>query len=45
MHLSVAEIPNGLDVSLSYTLQKTGMDVTNVSENVREKLSLNQQKT
>jgi ATP-dependent DNA helicase RecG len=44
MHLSVAEIPNGLDVSLSYTQQKTGTDVENVSENVSEKLSLNQQK-
>ena len=42
MHLSVAEIPNGLDVSLSYTQQKIRMDVVNVSENVSEKLSSQQ---
>lgn len=44
MQLSIAEIPNGLDVSLSYTRQKTGTDVENVSENVSEKRSSNQQK-
>jgi len=48
MHLTVAEIPNGLDVSLSYTQQKTGTNIASVSEsvseNVSEKLSINQQK-
>jgi ATP-dependent DNA helicase RecG len=39
MNLTVAEIPNGLHVALSYTRQKTGTNTLNVSE----KLSPNQQ--
>lgn len=44
MKLKVEEIPNGLHVELSYTEQKISMDVRNVSENVSEKLTANQQK-
>ncbi|HTN05887.1 winged helix-turn-helix transcriptional regulator [Agriterribacter sp.] len=44
MNLIVAEIPNGLHVALSYTRQKTGTNILNVSENVSEKLSPNQQR-
>ena len=38
------KFPNSLHMSLSYRQQKTGTDMENVSENVSEKLSPNQQK-
>jgi ATP-dependent DNA helicase RecG len=42
MKLMVKEIPNGLDVSLAYTHQKTETRFENVSENVSENLSSQQ---
>lgn len=44
MKLRIGEIPNGLLVELAYTDQKISTDARSVSENVSEKLTINQQK-